>query len=149
MGIKPPTSCMGGWNRYHYATNPYSIYLWEPTHNCLPVKQARQITLFWADCKLYLSYWILGQSWKDDSARQMSNTNYATATRNANSYGSNWQNVYNTKQNTHWIEVGYNKLKEVGSWNARRDIRFLTLIGPNKHGERGRVSLIGYHLTVQ
>ena len=64
-------------------------------------------------------YWILGQSWKDDSVRQKSNTNYATATRN--SYGGNWLNVYNAEQSTHWIEVSYNNLNEVGSWNARRD----------------------------
>ena len=62
-------------------------------------------------------YWILGQSWKDDSARQISNTNYATAARN--SYGGIWQNVYSAEQSTHWIEVGYNNLNEVGSWNAR------------------------------
>ena len=36
-------------------------------------------------------YWILGQSWKDDSARQISNTNYTAA---RNSYGGNWQNIY-------------------------------------------------------
>ena len=33
------------------------------------------------------------------SARQISNTNYATAARN--SYGGNWQNVYSTEQSTH------------------------------------------------
>ena len=94
-------------------------------------------------------YWIVGQSWKIDSARQISNTNYTTAA--CHSYDGNWQNVYSAEQSTHWIEVGYNNLKEVGSWNARRvtSLRFLTLIGSNKRAERGRVSLFGYHLTVQ
>ena len=65
-------------------------------------------------------YWILGQSWKEDSARQISNTNYATAA--CNSYGGNWQNVYSVEQSMHWIEVGYNNLNEVGSWNGQRDV---------------------------
>ena len=51
-----------------------------------------------------------------------------------------------SEQSTQGIEVGYNNLNEVGSWNAQRDI---TLIGPNKRAERGWLSLFGYHLTVQ
>ena len=65
-------------------------------------------------------YWILGQSWTDDSVRQISNMNYATAARN--SYSGNWQNVYSAEQSTHWIEAGYNNLSEVGWWNARRNV---------------------------
>ena len=94
-------------------------------------------------------YWILGQSWKDHSVGQISNTNSATAARN--SYGGNWLSVYSAEQSTQGIEVGYNNLNEVRSWNARRvtSLRFLTLIGPYKRAERGRVSLFGYHLTFQ
>ena len=65
-------------------------------------------------------YWILGQSWKDDSAGQISNTNYATAARN--SYGGNWQSVYSAEQSTQGIEVGYNNLNEVESWTTQRDV---------------------------
>ena len=67
-------------------------------------------------------YYILGQSWKNESARQISNTNYKTVARN--SYDGNWQNVYtySAEQSTHWNEVGYNNLNEAGSWNARRDV---------------------------
>ena len=65
-------------------------------------------------------YWILGQSWKDDSARQISDANYATGARN--SYGGNWQNAYNAEQSTLWIEVGYNNSDEAGPWNEQRDV---------------------------
>ena len=54
---------------------------------------------------------------ENDSAGQISNTNYATAARN--SYGGNWQNVYSAEQSTNGTKVGYNNLNEVGSWNAR------------------------------
>ena len=39
-------------------------------------------------------YWIVGQSWKIDSARKISNTNYTTVARNSYEYDGNWQNVY-------------------------------------------------------
>ena len=39
-------------------------------------------------------------------------------------------------------EVSYNELNEVGSLKC-------TLIGQNNRAEGGRLSLLGYHLTVQ
>ena len=64
-------------------------------------------------------YWILGQSWKDDSVRQILDKDYAKAARNCD--GGNWHSVYGAEQSTQGIEVGHNNLNEVGSWNARRD----------------------------
>ena len=99
-------------------------YTYENQHNSAYLLD-RQIKLRYSEPILnYIwssgRYWILGQSWKDDSAGQISNTNYATAARN--SYGGNWLSVYSAEQSTQGIEVGYNNLNEVGSWNARRDV---------------------------
>ena len=60
---------------------------------------------------------MLGQSWKNDSARQISNTNYTTVARN--DYDGNWQNVYSAEQSTHWIEVCYNNLKNRSLFSMR------------------------------
>ena len=70
-----------------------SRYTYENQHNIAYLLN-RQIKLRYSEPIVnYIwnsgRYWILGQSWKDDSARQISNTNYATAARNI--HGGNWQ----------------------------------------------------------
>ena len=62
------------------------------------------------------------QSWKDDSAGQISNTNYAKAARNC--YGGNWHSVYGAEQSTQGIEVGYNNL--IARTKSDREMRGVT-----------------------